>query len=1018
VIVHDVQTLPDFFRSLKLQQFYKGFDLISVTDVPDCESKGFYIRHRKTGLEIFHLLNKDEENMFAFAFRTPAADSTGAPHVLEHSVLCGSEKFPLKEPFVNLMNQSVYTFLNAITYPDKTVYPASSMNKTDYFHLMDVYGDAVFFPLLKEETFNQEGHRLEVGSDGKYSIQGVVYNEMKGNYSSFNSIAFDEQFRSLLHGTCYMNDSGGDPLVIPSFTYEQFKAFHHTYYSPGNCLLFLYGNIPTETQLDFIQENMLDRLEKKYPEPAETGRYPAVNESFLKLETPEPMTEPRVVTAAGPASGAKQSSVTMNWRYGQSSNIDNTMELIFLMQVLAGNDSSPVSKALTDSHLGDRLISGGGAEVSTEMVYFGLSGVKKANAPKVRELLLATLNDLCSRGIAQNDIDAAVLSVDFANREVVRVHGEPFSLVLMDRVLNGWNYGAEPASTLSYRTAFEKVKKQLAEDSRYVEKLIRRILLDNKECSFVVVSPEKSYLKGREKKEAEIIKLLTAETDAAEIKNGMDSLHEYQQHKETEKETACIPHISLSDLNPHIDPIETKVTSCSGADGSDVPLFINEEPTDGIVYIDVCFPTDVLPVSEYPYLTAFTSCALNTGWNGKNWADCSAESALCCGDMAAHAVVSKLCSSEYGRKAAAAVKDKQYVGRDMINFGMKLPVEKAKTALELFADALSGMDFSDSERIKTLMNEILDGMRSSVLPAGSRYALSRASCRINRTKAVEEIWRGLSQLFTLERLCGEDAGMLSTRFSRILSEIRSAGAVVHITSDSESLTAVLPLIPGFASKAGLHSLSPAPVRSDDEYYALTKLPGEESLSRSETCVLSSQVGFSSEAVSFGTIGFEEYAALDVLCHWMRTNVLWEKIRTIGGAYGASADIDVRTGIFSLTTYRDPTPVKSLDVFSDCIDAARSANLSSMDVARAVTGCYGESVQPLSPSARGYVGFYRKLNAVTQEDKDMELQSLLAVNAEKIRIAAERVKDIRAGRYTSVICGKSEKNTGVIVNLPL
>jgi len=250
-----------------LKQFYKGFDLISISDIPDCESKGLYLRHKKTGLEIFHLVNNDEENLFAFAFRTPVADSTGAPHILEHSVFCGSEKFPVKEPFVNLMNQSVYTFLNAMTYPDKTVYPASSANEKDYFHLMDVYADAVFFPLLKKETFYQEGHRLEEDGKGGYSIQGVVYNEMKGNYSSFNSVAFDEQFKSLFSGTCYANDSGGDPLVIPSFTYERFKDFHRSYYSPANCLLFLYGNIKTETQLDFMQQSFFDRLEKIYPIP-------------------------------------------------------------------------------------------------------------------------------------------------------------------------------------------------------------------------------------------------------------------------------------------------------------------------------------------------------------------------------------------------------------------------------------------------------------------------------------------------------------------------------------------------------------------------------------------------------------------------------------------------------------------------------------------------------------------------------------------------------------------------------
>jgi presequence protease len=1001
-----------------LQQFYKGFDLISVTEVPDCESKGIYLRHRKTGLDVFHLLNKDEENLFSFTFRTPVSDSSGAPHILEHSVLCGSEKFPLKEPFVNLLNQSVYTFLNAITYPDKTVYPASSMNKTDYFHLMDVYGDAVFFPLLKEETFLQEGHRLEIDDKGKYTIQGVVYNEMKGNFSSFNSVAFDEQFRSLQHGTCYVHDSGGDPLVIPSFTYEQFTNFHHTYYSPANCLLFLYGCIPTEQQLDFVQESILDRLEKIYPVPDMPSKFPAVNELFLKLETPDPMPHPVSVDATGPASSAKESSVTLNWRYGRSSDINNTMEIIFLMQILAGNDSSPVAKALTDSHLGDRLLAGGGTEAATGMVYFGLSGVKKINAEKVRTLIISTLTDLYENGITQNDIDAAVLAVDFANREVVRVQGEPFSIVLMDRALNGWNYGEEPASTLSYRTAFEKVKKNLADDSRYAENLIHRILISNTASSFVIVSPEKSYLKKRDAAEAEIIDELSKLTDPAEVKQKTVVLHAYQQHKDTQEEALCIPHIDPSDLDEHVEPINTEVTSCIGADGSRVPLFINREPTDGIVYIDVCFPVDVLPAEDYPYLTSFSSCAFNTGWNGKNWAECSAESALCCGDMAVRTVASRVCRSENGIRAAEKARDANYIGRDMIIFSMKLPVEKTDEALALFKDALTGMDFSDSERIKTLLSETLDGIRSSVLPAGSRYAASRAASRLSRTKAVEELWAGLSQLFTLEKISKENAADLGRLFARILSDIRSAGAVIHVTADTRSMDTVLRRIPDFAVMSGLKSLAPAPERKDEEFYALTRLPGETVLPKDEACILSSQVGFASESSLCSFLNIADHASLNVLCHWMRTGVLWEKLRMTGGAYGADAGIDVRTGIFSLTTYRDPTPVKSLDVFNDCINASCAAHLSKSDVARAVTGCYGEEMQPLSPSARGYLGFRHKLNAITEEDRNLEIQAVLSVNEDKIHEAAEKLQNLRADRYTSVICNKSQKNTGVIVCLPL
>ena len=252
---------------------YNGFCVLNVFELKDYHSTAIYLRHKKTGLEVLHLVNDETENLFSFTFRTPNPEGNGAAHIMEHSVLCGSERYPLKDPFTQLSNQSVKTYLNAATYADKTVYPASSTVEADYFNLMSVYADAVFFPLLKKEAFIQEVHRLEIDEKGEYSIQGVVYNEMKGNYSSFESVANDEQIRSLFPDTNYAYDSGGDPLEIPSLTYEAFKAFHKKYYRPDNCLLFLYGNISTEEQLDFLQENFLDRLEKTVPVPEKKEKY-------------------------------------------------------------------------------------------------------------------------------------------------------------------------------------------------------------------------------------------------------------------------------------------------------------------------------------------------------------------------------------------------------------------------------------------------------------------------------------------------------------------------------------------------------------------------------------------------------------------------------------------------------------------------------------------------------------------------------------------------------------------------
>ena len=342
---------------LKKGDSYKSFIVLNVFELPDYHSTAFHLRHTKTGLEVFHLLNDDPENLFAFAFRTPNTKANGLAHIIEHSVLCGSEKYPLKDPFVIMSNQSVKTYLNAMTYSDKTVYPASSIAKADYFNLMSVYGDAVFFPRLNKEIFMQEAHRLEIDENGNPSIQGVVYNEMKGSYSSFESVAADISLSSLLKGTIYEKDSGGDPLEIPSVTYEEFLNFHKTWYRPDNCFVFLNGNIPTVEQLDFLQENFLTRLEKKFPDidVSESARKKRIDD-FIKLVTPPKISNPIELYAEGPSGdGEESNTVLVNWRVGRCENALSATEKVVLTGILCNHDGSPLQKALIESGLGEDL---------------------------------------------------------------------------------------------------------------------------------------------------------------------------------------------------------------------------------------------------------------------------------------------------------------------------------------------------------------------------------------------------------------------------------------------------------------------------------------------------------------------------------------------------------------------------------------------------------------------------------------------------------------------------------------
>lgn len=978
-----------------MKTFYKGFDEISSDrlDCGDC----VYLRHRSTGLDVFHLRDGGKENLFAFAFRTPPENSTGVQHILEHSVLCGSRKFPLKEPFVNLMSQSVSTFLNAMTYPDFTVYPASSMSEADYFNLMDVYGDAVFFPLLREETFLQEGWRVEIGGDKKPRLQGVVYNEMKGSYSSFNSVASDAQTASLSRGSCYEFDSGGDPRAIPSLSYKRFKECHETCYVPGNCLLFLCGGIPTERQLDFIQSRLLDRIEKD-------GRF-SRGKNFMdeerakKLEALPPMPSPIEVRAKGPSADASGSHVTVNWRFGDTSCVDDTVAAQFIAQLLSGNDSSPMSKALNESNLGDQTVCGCNGGTSAFALYFGLNGVKKGKESKVKDLIFKTIQGLVENGVKKNDIEAAITAMDFCNREVTRADDGPFSLVLMTRAVAAWNKGKNPASMVSYTGATERLAKKIRGEKKFSERLLARALLENNARSFVVTEPDKSYAKEREGEETKTAQALALKIGEEKISENLRAMRERQSREESEEEAAIVPRVSRSDLPREAERMEARICEVAGEDGKGVTVFLNEEPSNAIVYLDVLFPVDALRAEDLRYIDLLCECAFNTGWGGGRWDERLAQAALCSGDISASPLTGVVGTSRLSMERAQRDEGRNFVGRDWIKMKIKFPAEKTEEAMELFALAISSMDFSDSARVKMIAAQEYDSFRSSVIPLGSFYALSRASCLLREEEALLEIWKGLSQLFALKRFARDSGEKTGEKLSSIMSAARSGGAVIHVTADGKSMERVLKSLPSFAKAARLSPLSPKAARDSGALFNMTLFDGESARGKSSAYTLDAQTGFAAEAWRLSSMDFGEAAAASVFCHWMNSNSLWENLRAKGGAYGANVSVSARSCLARCATYRDPAPNKSLDMLGECFEKAARENFSKSAIDRAVTGCYVDFAPPHSPEGKGETSLRYALYAVTQEEIDGRIAALLEVDEKMAKRAAEKFFDERSGRRT-------------------
>ena len=1010
----------NFSDSANIGKEYNGFILLSVDDLPDYKTKAVYLRHKTTGLEVYHVLAEDKENLFAYAFRTLAKDSKGIAHIMEHSVLCGSEKYPLKEPFATLNSTCINTYLNALTYPDKTVYPAASTIHKDYFTMMDVYGDAVFFPLLEHSTFIQEGHRLELDNKGKLSIQGVVYNEMKGNYSSFQPVACSKQINALFPESFPAFDSGGDPLDIPSVTYEEFLDFHKKYYAPDNCLLYLYGDIPTATQLDFINEKLIARLEKKYGCKGTVKNadspLPLIKNEIKKLQkiNLRSGSELQTIYDIGPETGASGNYVSVNYYTGKAD-----IEKYFLNEVLCGNDSSPLSRALRDSGIGDDEDCYNFGQFEQEFFTIGMWNVKKGEEEKLFELINKTVREIYEKGVSQEDIDAAIMGIDFNLREKNR-HWGPYSLVIMERVTKGWNYGKSCAYHLSPITSFEKVKQKVAKDKDFTRKLIKKYFIDSKIQVRFICEPSKSFFKERNRIEKEHIKDLEKNLNREELKKNLEELHAYQSKLETPEETACIPTTRISELDKNIECPECELKFVEGADNSKIPVFVSKQDTNGIFYMNVFYPFDRLEPKYYEYVPFLSNVLTNLGWAGKGWDLCTQEMACVMGDMMGRMQGGMVPDAPVCREFEKKYKEYNFTGRNWIGVSCKALTEKATESLEIMSEALTKMDFDDQKHFNLLLGQLKAEKKAELVSAGRNLAVKRARCLTNPYQTIMEIMGGLSQFETCMAYSKKESKKILETYRYIYEECRKSGGIIQITADEESLEKILPCIEAFAKKAELTKLLPKIPRKLEDLISYVKQA--ESASGdfcSQVMKVASQTGYAAAVTKCSDYFTKESLAESVFSSWFSNHILWDKVRTMGGAYGADCRIDSSGKSFIMTSYRDPNPHKTTEIFKECLKEVTKNNFSDEEIEKTIVSYYGDFIYPMSPKDKGHQSFEDMLYATPSYLRQKRVEMLLELNAEDIDKAVRRLyKNTQKLYRTSVFCDKSVDCGGNILKITL
>ncbi|NQT58930.1 MAG: insulinase family protein [Bacteroidetes bacterium] len=940
-----------------------GFTVVSQIDLPEYNGTGIRLNHNATGLDLFHIHNSDPENFFAYIFKTPPKNNNGTAHILEHSVLAGSRKYPVKDPFLELMKGSAQTFLNAFTFPDKTVYPAASPLKKDFFHLFDVFGDAVFFPLLKKEVFHQEGVRIVCGPKGQISFDGIVFNEMRGAYSDHDSILAEKSFRSLFPDTPYGMDSGGAPVDIVNLSYEEFRGFHAEYYHPSNCRIFIYGDIPTEEHIQFLEEKFLHeftaiKTDSAIPAPRSWGK----PESFT-------FSGPGMETDVEDLGG----SAVINWIAGSSTDPVEIMTLEVLTETLLGNPGAPLYRAIIESGLGMDIASMSGMEADFREIVFsiGIKGIRPENIAEFEKIILQCLEKLVKEGIPEKNISSAVKRIEFSHRELRG--GIPTGLRAMSRSLRGWLHGADPEATMIFNSVMDSVKQHLEEDGLYLETFITKHLLQNLHRSLVTVIPKKDYIELQNaqirKASREIEgKTKTNKKDLKHIQDDQKRLKTYHDQADTEKSLKCIPGLSVDDMPVNVKTIVTQNSNLKGIPGYRHTFF-----TNGIGYIDFAFNISGLTHEETMLLPLFSRLIYMTGIPGYSYNEVSQ-------------LLAEKTGGFYAFLDTGTPVESKSASRFLF-FRCKVLENEAEPALELVRDILTNSELWDKKRIKDIIQEQISDFSSEIIPSGNAFASLRASSRMREVSAIEEQWRGIEQLLHIQSLRDVSEDELRN-IGDILRSIRQKVLLqnrltYNLTADESFQKSLEQLAGGFFSafKSGSSADSMSSDSAKSEISLSDPVPFE-------TFVTSSDVAFNAIVLPAPRVYEPGQSAFTVLSHIITTNFLWEKIRVHGGAYGAHAEVNLLEGLFTMSSYRDPRIAGSYQDFTASLQGMANGDFSISLVEKSIISLISRDLKPLTPREKSMLGFRRSMFGITDELRQRRRDEFFAMTKDTISQAAE------------------------------
>lgn len=935
------------------------YEILDEHRVEDVQSDGFILRHKKSGARIAILSNNDDNKVFYIGFRTPPEDETGVPHIIEHTTLCGSKKFPVKDPFIELAKGSLNTFLNAMTYPDKTVYPIASCNDQDFKNLMDVYLDAVFNPNITkyEEIFKQEGWHYELtGKDDELKINGVVYNEMKGAYSSPDEVLSSQIYRSLFPDNTYSKDSGGNPEYIPKLTYEAYLDFYHKYYHPSNSYIYLYGDMDVVERLEWLDKEYLSLYDYKKVN-SEINKQPAFDE-MKNVEAQYSIT----------MDDSQENKTYLSYNRVVGDSLDEMLYQAFdvLDYALVSSPGAPVKQALIDAGIGDDVYGSYDAGILQPVFSFVAKNANASQADEFESIIENTLKEVVKTGINKEALLAGINSSEFKFREAD--FGQfPKGLLFGLNCLDSWLFDdMKPFIHLECLGTFAKLRK--AVDTDYFEKLIQEYLLDNTHGSSVTVKPKRGLGNEREEALAKELSDYKASLSDEEIKKLIEDtehLKKYQEEPSSDEDLRKLPMLTRADMKKNAMPFSNIEDELS-----DVKVVRHDIESNGIDYISFLFDAGDFAQSELGYLGFFTNALGLVSTEKYSYTDLANATNIYTGGIST------------GTASHPDIKDRNNF---VFKFEVKLKVleKNLDKALELMEQMLLSSDFTDTKRLGELVAQIKARLQANLSSSGHLVAAMRSMSSFSRYALYQDELKGIAfyrSICHIEKELSESPKSVSDKLAAIAKKLFARNRMlISFTGNNEAYGNAKPslekVIAGFDKMSAIGNQA-------EVHFNTAK----------EAFIDASQIQYVAKTGDFICEGYEYTGALRLLRIILSYDYLWINVRVKGGAYGCMNTF-LRSGESYFVSYRDPNLSDTLDVYDRIPEYIKSFSPDERDMTKYIIGTFSALDTPMNPEAKGSRSLSAYLEGITYEQIQKERNEILNAQPEDIRRLADLVEAV-------------------------